>query len=63
MPDINNISKSKTTYLGVIGIIIAAWTSVCYTEGVLVNLDWPLVAVIAMMVIGRSVQMLCEKGK
>ena len=50
-------SKSKTTYLSIISVVIGAWAAECYKDGSVVFLDWSLVTVIGLMVVGRTAQM------
>jgi len=56
-----NISTSKTTFLSVIGVIIGAWAAESYSAGAMVSMDWPLVVVIGLMVLGRCVQIIFGK--
>ena len=61
LPDTSNFSKSKTTFLSVIGLIMGAWAAESYSTGALVNLDWPIVTVIGLMVLGRCVHIVFGK--
>ena len=58
-----DFSKSKVTYLSIIGMIMGAWAAESYAEGVMVNLDWPLTTIVCAMVVGRSVQVICDALK
>jgi len=59
--DLSKVGKTKTTFLSVIGLIMAVWAANCYKTGEIQMIDWPLVCIIGFMTFGRCVQIWADK--